>query len=201
MKGNQSILEVTPLSTEKDLVEWKKHEETIERFIQVIAKNITLYGVTPSIGRLYGAIYFSEEPMTLDDMRDALEMSKTSMSTGVRTLSEMNMVESTFKKGVRKDLYQSDEDWYKSFTSLFGDRWRQHTESNIEEANQAIDSLEELQTKTNSQELKNKISKTIERLNYSKNYYKWLMKFITVVETGEIFNYIPKVEPDTDKGK
>jgi len=194
-------LEVTPLSTEKDLVEWKKHEETIERFIQVIAKNMTLYGVTPSIGRLYGAIYFSEEPMTLDDMRDALEMSKTSMSTGVRTLSEMNMVESTFKKGVRKDLYQSDEDWYKSFTSLFGDRWRQHTESNIEEANQAIDSLEELQTKTNSQELKNKISKTIERLNYSKNYYKWLMKFITVVETGEIFNYIPKVEPDTDKGK
>ncbi|WP_253286617.1 GbsR/MarR family transcriptional regulator [Virgibacillus sp. MSJ-26] len=194
-------MEVTPLSTEKDLVEWKKHEETIERFIQVIAKNMTLYGVTPSIGRLYGAIYFSEEPMTLDDMRDALEMSKTSMSTGVRTLSEMNMVESTFKKGVRKDLYQSDEDWYKSFTSLFGDRWRQHTESNIEEANQAIDSLEELQTKTNSQELKNKISKTIERLNYSKNYYKWLMKFITVVETGEIFNYIPKVEPDTDKGK
>lgn len=194
-------MEVTPLSTEKDLVEWKKHEETIERFIQVIAKNMTLYGVTPSIGRLYGAIYFSEEPMTLDDMRDALEMSKTSMSTGVRTLSEMNMVESTFKKGVRKDLYQSDEDWYKSFTSLFGDRWRQHTESNIEEANQAIDSLEELQTKTNSQELKNKISKTIKRLNYSKNYYKWLMKFITVVETGEIFNYIPKVEPDTDKGK
>jgi len=192
-------LEVTPLSTEKDLVEWKKHEETIERFIQVIAKNMTLYGVTPSIGRLYGAIYFSEEPMTLDDMRDALEMSKTSMSTGVRTLSEMNMVEPTFKKGVRKDLYQSDEDWYKSFTSLFGDRWRQHTETNIEEANQAIDSLEELQTNTNSQELKNKINNSIERLNYSKNYYKWLMKFITVVETGEIFNYIPKMEPDEEK--
>ena len=192
-------MEVTPLSTEKDLVEWKKHEETIERFIQVIAKNMTLYGVTPSIGRLYGAIYFSEEPMTLDDMRDALEMSKTSMSTGVRTLSEMNMVEPTFKKGVRKDLYQSDEDWYKSFTSLFGDRWRQHTETNIEEANQAIDSLEELQTNTNSQELKNKINNSIERLNYSKNYYKWLMKFITVVETGEIFNYIPKMEPDEEK--
>ncbi|HLQ98266.1 MAG TPA: GbsR/MarR family transcriptional regulator [Candidatus Dormibacteraeota bacterium] len=187
------------MSTEKDLVEWKKHEETIERFIQVIAKNMTLYGVTPSIGRLYGAIYFSEEPMTLDDMRDALEMSKTSMSTGVRTLSEMNMVEPTFKKGVRKDLYQSDEDWYKSFTSLFGDRWRKHTETTIEEANQAIDSLEELQTNTNSQELKNKINNSIERLNYSKNYYKWLMKFITVVETGEIFNYIPKMEPDEEK--
>src|SRR5690625_1526407 len=199
MKDNQFILEVTPLSKDKELQDWKLHEETVERFIQVIAKNMTLYGVTPSIGRLYGVLYFSEDPMTLDDMSEALEMSKTSMSTGIRTLSEMNMVESTFKKGVRKDLYQPDEDWYKSFTSLFGNRWRQHTETNIEEANQAIDSLEELQTNTNSQELKNKINNSIERLNYSKNYYKWLMKFITVVETGEIFNYIPKMEPDEEK--
>lgn len=73
--------------------DWNKYEETIEKFIQVIAKNMSLYGITASVGRLYGVLYFSDEPMTLDDMRDALEMSKTSMSTGVRALSEMKMVE------------------------------------------------------------------------------------------------------------
>lgn len=185
-----------PLSNKEKLEEWKKHEETIERFIQVIAKNMTLYGVTPSIGRLYGVLYFSEDPMTLDDMRDALKMSKTSMSTGVRTLSDMNMVESTFRKGIRKDLYQSDEDWHKSFTSLFGNRWRQHTETNIDQANLAMDRLKELQNKTNDEKLKLKIESDIDRLNYAKNYYTWLMKFITVVETGEIFEYIPKVEDE-----
>ncbi|GAA0596062.1 transcriptional regulator GbsR [Virgibacillus siamensis] len=170
----------------------RKYEETIEKFIQVIAKNMTLYGITPSVGRLYGVLYFSEDPMTLDDMRDALEMSKTSMSTGVRALSDMKMVESTFKRGIRKDLYESEEDWYKSFTSLFGNRWRQHTEKNIEEADEAVEELQQIMQRTEDEALREKIEHDIERLRYARNYYEWLMKFIQVIESGEIFNYIPK---------
>ncbi|MFC4559143.1 GbsR/MarR family transcriptional regulator [Virgibacillus kekensis] len=172
--------------------EREKYEQTIEKFIQVIAKNMNLYGITPSVGRLYGVLYFSENSMTLDEMRDALEMSKTSMSTGVRALADMKMVESTFKRGVRKDLYQSEEDWYKSFTSLFGNRWRQHTETNIEEADEAIAELEEVAKETADEELKEKIVHDIERLEYARNYYDWLMEFIQVIESGEIFEYIPK---------
>ncbi|WP_089653270.1 GbsR/MarR family transcriptional regulator [Halobacillus sp. SY10] len=179
--------------------DWNKYEETIEQFIQVIAKNMSLYGVTPSIGRLYGVLYFSQEPMTLDDMREALEMSKTSMSTGVRALSDMKMVEPSFKKGVRKDLYKSEEDWYKSFTSLFGSRWRHHTETNIEEADEAIQELLELQEKTTDEDLQAKISEDIDRLEYAQNYYRWLMRFIHVVESGEIFQYVPKIDQKDKK--
>lgn len=170
----------------------ERYEETIEKFIQVIAKNMNLYGITSSVGRLYGILYFSDQPMTLDDMRDELQMSKTSMSTGVRSLSEMRMVESTFKRGIRKDLYESEEDWYKSFTSLFGNRWRQHTETNIEEADEAIAELEDILSNTEDEELKKKINNDIERFRYAQNYYEWLMKFIQVIESGEIFQYIPK---------
>nr|WP_029328987.1 hypothetical protein [Lentibacillus jeotgali] len=172
--------------------EEEKYEETIEQFIQVIAKNMSLYGITSSIGRLYGVLYFSDTPMTLDDMRDALEMSKTSMSTGVRALSDMKMVESTFKRGIRKDLYKSEEDWYKSFTSLFANRWKHHTETNIEEADEAIFELRKIKENTTDQQLKNKIDRDIERLRYAQDYYNWLMQFIYVVESGKIFDYIPK---------
>lgn len=171
---------------------WKQYEETKEKFIQIIAKNMSLYGITPSVGRLYGVLYFENEPMTLDGMRDALEMSKTSMSTGVRSLTDMKMVESTFKRGIRKDLYESEEDWYKSFTSLFGNRWRHHTETNIEEADEAIEVLERIQENTSNEELRDKIDYDIDRLRYAQNYYRWLMKFIQVIESGEIFNLIPK---------
>lgn len=176
--------------------DWDKHEETIEKFIQAIAKNMNLYGITSSVGRLYGVLYFSDDAMTLDDMRDALKMSKTSMSTGVRTLSDMKMVESTFKPGIRKDLYESEEDWYKSFTSLFGNRWRQYTETNIEEAKETIFELNDLLQVTTDATLKTKIDRDIERLEYAANYYKWLMKFINVIESGEIFDFIPKNDPE-----
>nr|WP_246569600.1 GbsR/MarR family transcriptional regulator [Lentibacillus saliphilus] len=172
--------------------DWELYEEKIEQFIQVIAKNMNLYGITSSVGRLYGVLYFSGEPMTLDDMREALQMSKTSMSTGVRALSDMKMVESTFRRGIRKDLYQSEEDWYKSFTSLFGNRWRQYTESNIEEADETIADLEQIYERTTDELLKEKIAGDIERLKYARNYYDWLMDFIRVIETGKIFDYIPK---------
>lgn len=172
--------------------DWLVYEETIEQFIQMIAKNMTLYGITPSVGRLYGMLYFSDEPMTLDDLRDALKMSKTSMSTGVRALAEMNMVEPAYRKGVRKDLYQSEEDWYKSFTSLFGDRWRHHTEKNIEEADQTIIELERLSAETDDQDLISKIKTDIDRLRYARNYYHWLIRFIEVVESGAIFEFVPK---------
>jgi HTH-type transcriptional regulator, glycine betaine synthesis regulator len=180
------------LPDNKENANWDLYEVTIDKFIQVIAKNMNLYGITPSIGRLYGVLYFSEEPMTLDDMREALSMSKTSMSTGVRTLSDMKMVESTFKKGIRKDLYQAEEDWYKSFTSLFGNRWRKQTETNIEEAQESIEKLEQLLHETEDEQLKDRIKQDLVKLYYAKNYYDWLMKFITVMASGEIFNYIPK---------
>lgn len=180
------------MSQEQANRDWQIYEQTIEDFIQGIAKNMNLYGITTSIGRLYGVLYFSDEPMTLDDMTEALKMSKTSMSTGIRALSEMRMVESTFRKGVRKDLYQSEEDWYKSFTSLFGNRWRHHTEVNIEEAEEAIIILQDLYDETEDDRLKQKITNDLLRLQYAKNYYKWLMRFIRVIESGEIFKYIPK---------
>ncbi|MFC2947943.1 GbsR/MarR family transcriptional regulator [Virgibacillus sediminis] len=170
----------------------EKHEETIEKFIQVIAKNMNLYGITPSVGRLYGVLYFADEPMTLDDMREALEMSKTSMSTGVRSLSEMKMVKPTFKKGIRKDLYQSEEDWYKSFTSLFGNRWRQQTEINMEEVEDAMEELHTLMEETDDDQLQEKMQRDLERLEYARSYYQWLMKLIRTMESGEIFEYIPK---------
>src|SRR5690625_1822355 len=189
-------MEGHPLPEENGAKDWEKYEETMEKHIQVIAKNMNLYGITSSIGRLYGVLYFADQPMTLDDMRDALEMSKTSMSTGVRVLSDMKMVEPAFKKGIRKDLYQPDEDWYKSFTSLFGNRWRQHTETNIEQADQAMRKLKQLQNTTNNKDLQEKIKMDINRLNDAKNYYKWLMEFIAVVESGDIFNYVPKIDSD-----
>lgn len=180
------------LLAERDEKNWEKHEAVMEKIIQVIAKNMNLYGITPSIGRLYGVLYFNDEPMTLDDMRDALSMSKTSMSTGVRTLSDMKMVESTYRKGVRKDLYQSEEDWYKSFTALFGIKWRQQTETNIEETIETIEILEEMYNDTEDEELKQQIEHDLVKLEEAKKYYQWLMRFIKVVESGEIFKYIPK---------
>ncbi|NCU18370.1 GbsR/MarR family transcriptional regulator [Pallidibacillus pasinlerensis] len=180
----------------KDIQKWEKYENTLEKYIQTIGRNLSLYGLPSSVGRLFGVLYFSNHAMTLDEMGQALSMSKTSMSTGVRMLSDLKMVESVHKKGIRKDLYQTEEDWYKSFTSYFGTRWRLKTETNLDETIETMDHLKVILFETEDEELKEKIMQDLEKLIYAKNYYEWLMKFIRVVESGEIFKYVPK---DSDK--
>ena len=92
--------------------EWtviERLEKARERIIESIAQNIHLYGLTPSAGRQYGTMFFHNEPLTLDDMTEELGMSKTSMSTSVRALSDLKLVERAWKRGVRKDLISSEQ--------------------------------------------------------------------------------------------
>lgn len=171
---------------------WDNYQTVKEQFIQSIAKNMTLYGITPSAGRLFGILYFSEDPLTLDDMRNELGMSKTSMSTGVRSLLDMKMVELVFRRGVRKDLYQAEDDWYKSFSALFSGKWKKSTETNVEEMEEAKEKLERIASETEDEDLKDKIKKDIERLEYARGYYEWLLRLVTLIESGEIYKYVPK---------
>lgn len=171
----------------------KEQLDTIrKKVIQSIAQNIDLYGITPSIGRLYGTMYFQNKPMTLDEMRDALGMSKTSMSTGVRSLLDIKMVHKTWEKGVRKDLYKVEEDWYKTFTDLFSTKWGKATETNVNVIKQAKKDLMELADQTTDDDILQLSQQDLEKLNHALSYYKWLSELIESLETGRIFEFIPK---------
>ena len=180
-------------SKQQHLSSEQKLEIAREKIIQSIAENIDLYGITDSIGRLYGTLYFSSEALTLDEMREALGMSKTSMSTGVRTLLETKMVRKVWKKGVRKDLYQAEEDWYKSFVEYFSTQWRDAIEMN----QSAISEAEEIYThiissQITEQSLKDQAQMDMDKLSKAKEYYRWLEQLIDTFETGKIFDFVPK---------
>jgi DNA-binding transcriptional regulator GbsR (MarR family) len=163
------------------------------RFIDSMAQNMNLYGVPHSVGRLYGLLYFSEGPMTLDEMKNELGMSKTSMSTSVRQLQELNMVERVWKKGERKDLYESSNDWYQSFTDLFSIKWRMGISLNITTINKSLKELEEIvHDPAISEDIKASAKIDIEKFHYGLEYYDWLNRLVDSFESKEIFKYIPK---------
>ena len=62
-------------------------EEAKDLVINSIGETMDLYGINRSVGNLYGIMVF-EGSMTLDEMRQQLQMSKPSMSTGVKKLIE-----------------------------------------------------------------------------------------------------------------
>jgi len=170
----------------------EKLELARERVIDAVSHNMNLYGISDSIGRLYGLLYFQNHPLTLDEMKEELGMSKTSMSTSVRTLMELKMVEKVWKKGVRKDLYKAEEDWHKNLFDYFDIKWRAAISVNVHAIKKSLQELQGIiQSETADGEVKALAEEDIKKLTEALDYYDWLTRLIDSFASREIFNFIP----------
>ncbi|MDQ0658025.1 GbsR/MarR family transcriptional regulator [Paenibacillus sp. W2I17] len=168
-----------------------------KRVIEAIGRNMDLYGVTLSTGHLYGLLFFADKPMTLDDMGREMEMSKTSMSTGVRTLLDLKMVNKVWSKGSRKDLYEVEYDWHQTFTDYFAIKWRKAVESNLQILRKSIEELNRLVEGLDEQadaELIHILMEDKHKVLQAEAYYKWLDRLIDTMEDEEIYKLVPKEE-------
>ncbi|PSL51348.1 transcriptional regulator [Salsuginibacillus halophilus] len=172
--------------------QWETLDVIRERFIAEMAQNMEVYGISQTVGRLYGTIFFQCAPMTLDEMSEALGMSKTSMSNNIRLLSEADMVERVWEKGVRKDLYKDEEDWYKSFSSVFINRWKAATDANLKAAKDAIVELEQIHDNAEDPVIQEQTNSDLAKVRKAHAYYEWLNEVIFLFEDGTIFEYVPK---------
>lgn len=167
-----------------------------ERVIESVGNNMDLYGVTLSTGHLYGMLMFKNKPMTLDEMGQEMGMSKTSMSTGVRTLLDLKMVKKVWGKGSRKDLYEVERDWYQNFSDYFVIKWRMALEINLQALNRSLRELKALADKYPDDEyLQASILEDMEKMEESIRYYDWLDRLIDTLENGDIFQLVPKEAP------
>lgn len=168
-----------------------------KRVIEAIGRNMDLYGVTLSTGHLYGLLFFADKPMTLDDMGREMEMSKTSMSTGVRTLLDLKMVNKVWSKGSRKDLYEVEYDWHQTFTDYFAIKWRKAVESNLQVLRKSIEELNRLVEGLDEEadaELIHILMEDKHKVLQAEAYYKWLDRLIDTMENEEIYKLVPKEE-------
>ncbi|MNC09681.1 HTH-type transcriptional repressor OpcR [compost metagenome] len=168
-----------------------------KRIIESIGKNMDLYGINLSIGHLYGLMFFQDKPMTLDEMTEAMKMSKTSMSTGVRTLVDLKMVNKVWEKGARKDLYEVELDWFQTFADFFSLKWRKALEINMQALRKSRAELLELaRTSPGDKELEQLVKADVAKINEAIRYYMWLDRFIDTLESGAIFDLVPKYLPE-----
>ncbi|MDM5299219.1 GbsR/MarR family transcriptional regulator [Bacillus pumilus] len=159
--------------------------------IDSIAETMDLYGITRSAGILYGTMYLHEE-MTLDEMREELQMSKPSMSTGVKKLQDMNIVKKTFHRGRRKHSFVAEKDFFKFFVNFFPQKWDREVEVNLASIEEAQKRLHDVAHDDQAEEaVREEAEQLYEQLESSKAYYDWLKRLAQSVHSGEIFEYIP----------
>src|SRR5699024_9624174 len=95
--------------------DFERIEASRDILSSAIAQTMVIYGVTPSVGRIYSTLYFADKPLNLDEIKDEVAMSKGSVSNGLRELLDTEMVIKVWKKGDRKDHFIAEKDFFRNF--------------------------------------------------------------------------------------
>ena len=93
-----------------------------ENFIQGISRITNFWGFPKAMGAIYGAIYLSLTPVTLDDLVEQVGVTKGAVSTNVRLLERLGMIHKHLVIGDRKDYYTAETDFWKVAKGILRER-------------------------------------------------------------------------------
>jgi DNA-binding transcriptional regulator GbsR (MarR family) len=87
-------------------------DEIRARFIQGMARIAAFWGFPKAMGAAYGAIYLSPDPLTLDDLVQAVGVTKGALSVHMTQLERLGLVHRDGRPGDRKDYFSSESDFW-----------------------------------------------------------------------------------------
>ncbi len=99
--------------------------ESIDFFVRLMG----ILGMPRSVGEIYGLLYFSEKPLSMNDISSRLEISIGSASQGLKTLKSLKAVRSTYIAGDRRDHYLAETEFRRLFSTFIKDEIMPHLES------------------------------------------------------------------------
>ena len=93
-----------------------------QHFIQGLSRISQFWGFPKAMGAIFGALYLSPNPLSLDELVEQVEVTKGAVSTNVRALERLGMVHRQIVIGERKDYYLSETDFWKIVKTVFRER-------------------------------------------------------------------------------
>ncbi len=108
--------------------------ESIDFFVRMMG----ILGMPRSIGEIYGLLYFSKDPLPMDQIVHKLGMSIGSASQGLKTLRALKAVRTSYVPGDRRDHYLAETEFRRLFSNFIKEQIMPHMVS----AKQRIDRME-----------------------------------------------------------
>jgi len=125
-------------------------EQAHDLFVEKMGFLGTLFGFSKLIGQIYGSLYLSPKPLSLNDLMDILHVSKGSISTNIRELEKWGGCQKVWIKGDRKDFYEAEVNFKKIINKRLLDavKRRLNTASEISESTKEVIAKSEVNTLT-----------------------------------------------------
>jgi DNA-binding transcriptional regulator GbsR (MarR family) len=111
-------------------------------FVDGMGRIGEFWGISPVMGRLWAVLYLSPEPMTMDDMVDAVGITQGHASTNLRALLRLGLVHKSWRPGDRKDYYTPQSDMWAFARGILRERQQKEFDTALASTVNALAALE-----------------------------------------------------------
>lgn len=108
----------------------------------ILGRLIEFWGFKRNMGRVWAVLYLSPDPLSADDLRQALKLSSGAVSMTLSELSRWGVVRKVWIQGERKDFYAAEVQLWRMISRVFNERERSEIIAAIEAFEEALAALE-----------------------------------------------------------
>jgi len=116
-------------------------EEVRQGFLESLSRISEFWGYPRAMGALYGALYLSQNPLSLDDLIPIVGVTKGAISTNIRALEQLGMVHKQVRSGDRKDYYLADTDFWKMTKTMVQRRQKPEFDKALKDVSVALQNV------------------------------------------------------------
>jgi DNA-binding transcriptional regulator GbsR (MarR family) len=114
-----------------------------QNFTEGLSQISRFWGFPKGMGAIFGVLYLSPTPLSLDEIVQETGLTKGAISTEIRALARMGLVHRSSKLGDRKDYYEAEADFYAAIKSILKERQNSEFDRAIGSVKDTLASMEE----------------------------------------------------------
>src|SRR5262249_47531365 len=80
------------------------------------------WGVNRTVAQVHALLYLSAEPVTAEDIAEALSVARSNVSTSLRELQNWQLVQATHQMGDRREFFSTSHDVWRLFLTVVQQR-------------------------------------------------------------------------------
>lgn len=112
-------------------------------FTQGLSEISRFWGFPKGMGAIFGVLYLSPTPLSLDEIVQETGLTKGAISTEIRSLARMGLVHRSSRLGDRKDYYEAEADFYAAIRSILKERQNTEFDRAIRSVKETLQAMDE----------------------------------------------------------
>jgi DNA-binding transcriptional regulator GbsR (MarR family) len=119
----------------------------------IVGRLMEFWGFKRNMGRVWAVLYLSPDPLSADDLRNALQLSSGAVSMTLSELGRWGVVRRVWIQGQRRDFYTAEVALWRMISRVFSERERAEVAAAVDAFDEALRELEHVrQTSMDAEE-------------------------------------------------